>query len=133
MRYGKYSFWNRFTSSPITLFIIIVVFVFLVKAVWGIKEKAVISQTKLDTAEMKLAKLEEHKQNLNNRINYLSTEQGIEAELRTKYGAVREGESVAVIVDDDQTAAVAGFASTSLVANKKRTSWLGKIFDFFGF
>ena len=69
-------------------------------------------------AQVGYDKMVARKADLTKEVDYLSTEQGVEAELRTKYRAVKEGESVAVIVDNSpgQTAAVSE-ASSSVPAN----------------
>jgi cell division protein FtsB len=132
MKYGNSSSWKRFISSPFTLVAVIVLFLFLTKAVWGIREKNTLSVSRLELAQAELTKLESHQRDLAEQIRYLSTEQGIESELRTKYRAIREGESVAVIVDDNQTASVIDASST--VMNKvDEKSWFKKVLGFFGF
>lgn len=132
MKYGNSSSWKRFISSPFTLLAVIVLFLFLTKAVWGIREKNTLSVSRLELAQAELTKLESHQRDLAEQIRYLSTEQGIESELRTKYRAIREGESVAVIVDDNQTASVIDASST--VMNKAaEKSWFKKFLRFFGF
>jgi cell division protein FtsB len=131
MKYGNSSSWKRFISSPFTLVAVIILFLFLTKAVWGIREKNTLSVSRLELAQAELTKLESHQRDLAEQIRYLSTEQGIESELRTKYRAIREGESVAVIVDD-QTASVIDASSTEM--NKvDEKSWFKKALRFFGF
>ncbi len=93
------------------------------------------SVSKLETANAELAKLEDHQNSLANKIKYLSTDQGIEAELRTKYRAIREGESVAVIVENSQTANASQFASSSgdLTSDKMtKKGWFGRLLQFVG-
>ncbi len=132
MKYGNSSSWKRFISSPFTLVAVIILFLFLTKAVWGIREKNTLSVSRLELAQAELTKLESHQRDLAEQIRYLSTEQGIESELRTKYRAIREGESVAVIVDDNQTAAVID-ASSTIMNKVDEKSWVKKVLRFFGF
>lgn len=133
MKYGNSNAWKKFISSPFTLVVIIVLFLILTKAVWGIREKNTLSVSRLEEAETELAKLEAHQKDLANQIQYLSTEQGIESELRTKYRAVREGESVAVIVDDNQTANVSSSSLTSTSPNNQnKENWFKKFLQLFG-
>lgn len=79
----------------------IVLFVILAKAVWNIHEKASISGARLDQAQNELQKLTERQDNLSAKVTFLSTDQGFESELRAKYLAVKDGESVAVILDPE--------------------------------
>ncbi len=99
------------------------------------REKLTLSKTRLETTAMELTKLEDHQDDLANKIKYLSTEQGIEAELRTKYRAIREGESVAVIVDNEQAANVLQFASSSADSTSDKVTkkgWFGRLMQFVG-
>jgi len=133
MKYGNQGTWKKIISSPFIFVGLLILFIFLTKAVWGIREKNALSNSRLSSAQSELQRLETHQKDLTTQIDYLSTERGIEAELRTKYRAIREGESVAVIVDDDQTASAVESASTSIVNNNKKNGWLDKVFGLFGF
>ena len=115
MKYGNRRTENRILSSPITIVGLTILIIILARATWSIREKSVASANKLSQAKSELAKLEDHQADIGQQVNHLSTEQGIEAELRTKYRAVKTGESVAVIVDNSQTASNSpiGRASTS--------------------
>lgn len=115
MRYGNKSGIWRYVSSPVGIAVLLVVFGLLVRATWGIHQKAVDSATKLGEAQAELSRLEAHQTQLSTEVGYLSSEQGIEAELRTKYHAVKNGESVAVIVDN-RNAASAEIAASSTSA-----------------
>jgi cell division protein FtsB len=128
MKYGNRSLTKKIISSPLSLVAVLILFVILVKATWSIHQKAAVSSQRLSQAQTELAKLEAHQKDLANQISYLSTDQGVEAELRTKYRAVKAGESVAVIVDKDQQAQVIQASSTAAVS----ASWWQKVLHFFG-
>ncbi len=136
MKFGKHGTGRMIFSSPITLVVVIVIFIFFVKVVWNMRERLISSKLRLETAQSELAKLEDHRIALANKIQYLSTEQGIEAELRTKYRAVREGESVAVIVENDQVASALQVSSSSesdvLQKGETKRGWFGKLLEFVG-
>ena len=128
MKYGNYRPKRKFRllTSPLTLVVAIVACGILAKATWSIHQKAVVSEAKLSQAQSELAKLQARQADLQSQVSYLSTDQGIEAELRTKYHAVKDGESVAVIVDDKNKAAVVDATSTEQV------SWWRSFLSFFG-
>lgn len=130
MKYGNYSRTKRkfnLMKSPITLVVAVIIFAVLVKATWSIHQKVLVSNIKLSQAQTELAKLKARDTDLATQVNYLSSDQGIEAELRTKYRAVKDGESVAVIVDDpNQTASMANASSTAAVG------WWASILNWFG-
>lgn len=132
MKYSNRGFWYKLTSSKLMLFFFIFLFLFLIKVSWNIREKSIISSTKLNVAENELIRLNEHQKDLQEQINNLSTESGVENEIRTKYKAIKDGELVAVIVDNDQMANVVDSSSTDIL-NNKNISWFKKILKFFGF
>jgi len=127
MRYGNRSIWQRIIRSPLLNILLAVFVVVLVKATWSIHAKALESSVKLKEAQAQYHKLEDHQADLSNQINYLSTDAGVEAELRTKYRAVKEGESVAVIVDPDSATADSGNA----IASSTPSFW-SRIWSVFG-
>ena len=104
MKYRKQGLFSKVMSSRVVLLILIVLFAFLTKVSFTMKERLELSKSKLNVANSELDKLINHQTDLANKIKYLSTDEGIEAELRTKYRAIRNGESVAVIIDSDKKA-----------------------------
>jgi predicted Holliday junction resolvase-like endonuclease len=99
MKYRKQGLFVKIISSRISVFVLVLLFIFLTKVSIAMREKLSLSQGRLNTAQSELDKLINHQNDLAKKIQFLSTEAGIESELRTKYRAVREGESVAVILD----------------------------------
>jgi cell division protein FtsB len=126
MKYGNKPFYERVAGSPLALIAVIILLAFLAKAAWNIHAKASTTSQKLSESQIELAKLKDSQQDLTAKVSYLSTDQGIEAEMRTKFKAVKEGESVAVIVDTDQKAAAAEATSTASVG------WWRRMLRFFG-
>lgn len=86
-----------------TLILLSIVFIVLLKAVWSVYKKERISSGNLEKEKLESLKLKERDKGLTDSILYLNTEEGIENEIRTKFRAVKEGESVAVIVDEQAT------------------------------
>lgn len=130
MKYGNYGSGKRrfnVRRSPLALIAVFIVFAVIAKATWSIHQKAVISEAKLSEAQGELTKLQVRQSDLQSEVSSLSTEQGLEAELRTKYRAVKDGESVAVIVDSDQTAAASDASSTP-----PHDSWQQQVLHLFG-
>ncbi|MEA2715192.1 MAG: hypothetical protein QOG91_220 [Candidatus Parcubacteria bacterium] len=132
MKYGKRPFAKRFLASPFLLAGLLIILIILARASANIRDKAFLSAQRLAQAQTDLGKLEARQKELETQVGYLGSEQGIEAELRTKYRAVKEGESVAVIVDADQTAAALSASSTPVAPASPRTSWWQKIVQSFG-
>ena len=98
MKYGNRTPFQRLVRSHITLVLASIFFVILAKASWNVHQKAVASSLRLSEAQSELAKLKDRQTDLSSKVDFLSTDQGVESELRTKYLAVHSGESVVVIV-----------------------------------
>ncbi|MES2215848.1 MAG: septum formation initiator family protein [Patescibacteria group bacterium] len=125
MKYGNRSPWKKYVTSPITLALLIIILVVLVRATSNISHKAELGAAKLAQAQAEYQKLEDRQADLSTKVTHLSSEDGLESEIRAKFRAVKEGESVAVIVDDQQAAVV---EATSTV----KVGWWKKFMGFFG-
>ena len=128
MKYGNRSLWQKIIASPLSVIVFAVLLAILARATWNIYNKANLSSAKLTQAQRELLQLQKRDSELLAKVGQLSTDQGIEAEIRTKYHAVKEGESVAVILDDGQTAGAANASSTAVTMG-----WWGRFWHFFGF
>jgi cell division protein FtsB len=106
MRYSKRSSWKKYLASPIALVLLLIAFGILVRATWNLSSKATAGSARLAQAQTEFGKLEQRKNDLAGKVGKLSSDEGLEAEIRTKYRAVKEGESVAVIIDNEKAAAI---------------------------
>ncbi len=95
--------YKKVIYSPFVLFFLFLILLILLKAVWGVYKKEQISAQYLQKEQEQLAAVSSREKELASSIDYLKTDQGIEAEIRSKFRVVREGESVAVIVGSDAT------------------------------
>ncbi|HTK33437.1 MAG TPA: hypothetical protein VL335_02745 [Candidatus Paceibacterota bacterium] len=127
MKYGNREPWKRFFYSPASIGIALIMTVLIVRGAWNIHEKALLAEDRLDQAKAELADLQSQKTSLSASIDHLSTPAGMEAELREKYHAVKEGESVAVIIDPDADNATSGQSTTT-----PPISWWGKLLRMIG-
>lgn len=103
---------KKILYSPIVLLILAIIFVMLLRGVWGVYKKSQISYENLEREKNELNKLMAREKTLNSSIEYLKTEQGIEDEIRTKFRAVKDGEQVAVIINEGTTTPVSVATST---------------------
>jgi cell division protein FtsB len=101
MKYGNRSIWKKIVYSPTVLFILIILFILISRSAWNIYSRTDISADKLEQSRSELNKIKERKAELEARISRLSNDEGLEAEIRSKYRAVKSGEKVAVIVDEN--------------------------------
>ena len=80
----------------LTLFFLFSMFDFMNKMEETVKNRKMV--------EGKIEELEKSKENLNSDIGKLKTEEGIEENIRDKFGLAREGENMILVVDDKDTA-----------------------------
>ncbi|MEI8249328.1 MAG: hypothetical protein WCG07_02430 [Candidatus Taylorbacteria bacterium] len=125
MKSHRHTTWQRIVRSPIVMIVVIVVCIILAKADWNIHEKMRTSALRLEQSQSELTKLQARQAELSGKVAYLSNDQGVESELRTKYLAVRQGESVDVIVDADQ-------ATTSTSTIPIEEGWFTRFLHMFG-
>ena len=85
--------------SPITIFILVVVCVFIAHSAWGVYLKEADSSAASAKTLNDLTVLREQQQKLQTENVQLETERGIESEIRQKYSVAKPNEEVYVIVD----------------------------------
>ncbi len=103
---------QKILYSPIVLLILAIIFVILIRSLWGVYKKERLSTNNLLREQIELAKLSSREQNLASSLDDLKTELGIENEIRNKFRVVKEGEQVAVIIGDN-VSSVKKVASTT--------------------
>jgi cell division protein FtsB len=121
MKYGNRSPWKRYMSSPLALILSIILLIFVAKASFGINQKSAMSASRLAQAQTEFNKLKSRQDDLSNKVGHLSSDGGLESEIRSKYRAIKEGESVAVIVDDVK--APSSTTITASVVDTKQSFW----------
>jgi cell division protein FtsB len=102
MKYGNRTFWHKVSSSPVVMVIVIILLIVIIRANFRIYGKVYVSNQRLQQSENEIARLQERKLELTSKVDKLSTGEGVESEIRSKYMAVKEGESIAVIIDDSE-------------------------------
>ncbi len=133
MKNSNRSMWKRIISSPVTMIILLIISIVIFRATWSIYDKVKLSDERLTQVQTKLDKLENRKDELSQQINTLSTKQGIEAELRTRFRAVKAGESVAVILDDPKDSRDATSTQVALVLKaSSKLHWWQKLLNMIG-
>lgn len=86
-------------SGPV-LFLLFFLLLFFAWKMLNFWEKRNETQEKLDITQKRALELKENEEKLKIDIEKFSSEKGIEANIREKYGLVKEGEQIVVIVDD---------------------------------
>lgn len=89
-------------DSPITLVLLMVAIVAMLVSVYDRYRIEREMANRWEQREVEQKSLEERKQELERRVDYLKDERGVEAEIRKNLDVVREGEQVVVIVDNER-------------------------------
>jgi cell division protein FtsB len=111
---------RRILYSPLTLSALLIVAIFMGKAAWNVHAKELTSAEALERSQSELDKLTARQTSLNSAVAYLSTPAGVETEIRTKFRVTKEGESLAVILDDASSTAS---SSSAAVAASSTSFW----------
>ena len=118
--------------NPFVTIIALTLLFFLVRAAWNVHRSAASASVRLSQAKAEQSKLEAEQKDLSVKIDGLSTPSGLESELRTKYRAVKEGESVAVIINSNQaTTSSTAPSGQSTVSQPSANLW-DRTLEFFG-
>jgi cell division protein FtsB len=94
---------KKFFYSRVTLAILIIVVLYSVSAVWKVYQKQDMTKDNLAKTAASLASLQAREKMLSSEVERLKTEAGREAEIREKFGLVKPGEEVIVVVDKDDS------------------------------
>lgn len=129
MKYGKRSIWKKIIGSRITLFVVLILFIFLLKTTLGMVDKANITKERLAQSEAAYDALTARSEDLSRKVGYLSTDEGKASEIRTKFRAAENGESVAVIINNDESKDLSNSTASS---TSTRISWWKKMLKVFG-
>jgi len=82
--------------------IVLVATIFVMVSAYTRYQIAVEMEDRRELMEQEAEALEERKNALETEVNYLSDERGIEAEMRRQFDVAKEGETVVVIVEDEE-------------------------------
>jgi len=93
--------WRTILYSPIALTFLVMISLYLAFVTYNryVIERE-MSSRQLD-AENELKTLEQRRDTLQKKVDYLSNDRGIEAEMRRNFDVAREGEKVVIILDDE--------------------------------
>lgn len=76
---------------------------------WNVYERYLIARDVAErrvSLEAEIKKMEERKDSLEEEVKYISSERGVEAEMRRQFDIARDGEQVVIILDKEETATV---------------------------
>jgi cell division protein FtsB len=90
-------------ESPVTRLILLGLCVVLASSAYARYKISKGVEQKRHAAEAELRQLEQQKETLEKRVQYLSDDRGIEAEMRRQFDVALEDEQVVVIVEPEET------------------------------
>ncbi len=93
--------FRKFLYSRTNILVLLILLVLTGRGAWNVHEKAVIARSERDQSQRELVEVTDRKSTLEVSLRRLTSEQGLEDELRQKFAVAREGEEVVVIVDED--------------------------------
>lgn len=93
---------QRILYSKITLAILLLCCVWLSLSVYERYTIATEMKHRRMEREADYQELQQRKANLEDKVDYLSDERGVESEIRRNFDVAKEGEEVVIIVDDDE-------------------------------
>ena len=88
--------------SRVTIVILFILILFFAHATWGVYKKERESAANVVRAQNELKRITDREALLNSEIARLNTEDGIEEEIRTKYGVAKPGEQVLIITETEK-------------------------------
>lgn len=112
---------KRLVYSKITLVILLILIALMLKMVWEVYQKESLTRNNLEKTTNSLDSLQGRERLLSSGIDKLQTDSGIEQEIREKYGLVKPGEEVIIVVDSDD--------NTSLLPLSSETGFWQKVKD----
>ncbi len=111
---------KEFFHSRYAIGFLLLLIILLVNAVWGIRVKYEKSKNMAATAVVDLEALKERERVLRDAVEALNTEEGKEKELRDRFGVVKEGERMIILVDEEVKESPAEIT---------KKSWWSKLWD----
>lgn len=104
---------KRMLFSWPAIFVLLVVVVVVAVAAWDMYQTSRETQAELDRLEQRREVLAERRDTIASEASRLTTERGIEEEIREKFSVRKEGEHVVVLVDERDRASTSATSSSS--------------------
>jgi len=95
--------WRRAMYAKPTILLLLVIFSLLLGSTWRMFEKSALAGQKAATADAALSELKSRESALSEDIVGLSSERGVEEQIRERFMVAKDGEKVIVISDTEST------------------------------
>jgi cell division protein FtsB len=116
---------KKLLHSRYAIAFLVIVLLFVLKGVWGVYVKYEKSKDIALRVKTEAEGLQAREASLNSSIAALGTAEGKEKEIRDRFGVVKPGEKMVVLVDNT--------ATTGPIEAVPDTSWWARITSLFGF
>ena len=120
-RFGRKNLLRGMIFSKITLIFMLIMIVYLANSTYERYKVERTMNNRLIEVEEKHKELLERKQVLEDRVNYLKGESGIESEIRDHFDVAKAGEQVVIIVEDEPASPVN--TSANFKENENKSPW----------
>ena len=114
--------FRQILYSPLVAGIAVIIALYALYSTWAVYQKYVQSKHQLGQTESDVLALDKQNTDLDTQLGALQTTEGVENEIRTKYGMAKAGEALAVISDDDSTG----------TSTESTQTWWQRFLDFIG-
>lgn len=91
--------WKKMVYSKITILLLLILVILMSRALWRIHQKNQLALRESSKAEVKFLELEKQKNDLADKVKWLSTTRGQEESVRQNFSVVKEGEKVILVVE----------------------------------
>jgi cell division protein FtsB len=115
--------FKRILYSKFTLVILIIIIGWILNAVWKVYIKQDLTKNNLVKTARDLEGLRTREKMLSSEIERLKTDGGVEEEIREKYGLVKPGEEILVVIDKEADINLSS-TSTGISFWQKILDWL---------
>lgn len=122
-RHGTRSKAGALMHSPIVVAVVVILALFLLKAVIDLFGKSRDARIAAEGARREYEELVEREAAIKSGLERLESADGVEAEIRQKFGVVKEGEEVVVVVQNE--------ADATQKRTQSSTGWWQQFLDWF--
>lgn len=90
---------KKWLYGKVIILVLVVIAAFALNGTWEVYKKAKLARESRNEIQTELTKLTDRKNALTHDTELLKTDRGVEETMRQKFGVVKEGEEVVVVVD----------------------------------
>lgn len=101
-KFGRKNTFESIIFSKLTLVVLLVISLFTAHSVYERWQVERDMAARRESIELQYQDLENRKAALEEKVDYLQGETGVESEIRRNFDVAREGEQVVIIVDEEE-------------------------------